>query len=213
MRDIYQISRDRMVREQLARRGIKDENVLRAMASVPRHVFLEEGLWPRAYEDCPLPIACGQTISQPYIVALMSEMLETRPGMRVLEVGTGSGYQAAVLNAMGLDVHSVEYHKELYSRVSKLFWDLRYDIRLKQGDGTRGWAEAAPFDRIIVTAGGPKIPDPLLEQLADPGILVIPVGAEKRSQVLARAYKAEGRIRIEHKERVAFVDLKGDHGW
>ncbi len=215
MYDIYQKSRDRMVREQLIPRGIVDEAVLRAMGTVPRHLFVDGALRARAYEDCPLPlIDRNQTISQPYVVALMSQMLDAKPGMRVLEVGTGSGYQAAVLDAMGLDVHSIECVKELYFRVSKLLMDLRYrGIRLRLGDGTLGWPEAGPFDRIIVTAGGPEIPAPLMEQLADDGILIIPVGADKRTQQLALVRKTGGRIYIEKKDRVAFVDLVGRHGW
>ncbi len=215
MYDIYQKSRDRMVREQLVPRGIRDEAVLAAMRSVPRHLFVDGALQARAYEDCPLPlIDRNQTISQPYVVALMSQLLEAKPGMRVLEVGTGSGYQAAVLDAMGLDVHSVECVRELYFRVSKLLMDLRCrGIRLKLGDGTLGWPEAGPFDRIIVTAGGPEVPAPLLEQLADPGILVMPVGSGRGNQVLRRVIKAGGPPRIENTIQVAFVDLVGRHGW
>ena len=210
----HKISRDRMVREQLAARGIKDTAVLDAMARVPRHLFVEEVLQARAYEDHALPIGYGQTISQPYVVALMSELLEASPGMRVLEIGTGSGYQAAVLDAMGLDVHSVERIRELHFRTSDFFWKNGFrGIRLKLADGTLGWPEAAPFDRILVAAGGPEIPTPLLDQLADPGILVLPLGTDKRSQRLVLARKQEGRIIQETRSPVAFVDLVGKHGW
>ena len=159
----------RMVRE-LAARGITDGRVLDAMSRVPRHLFVPEGLRSRAYEDCPLPIGYGQTISQPSTVALMSQMLETSPGMRVLEVGTGSGYQAAVLAAMGCTVYTVERLKELYQSARALLQqlDLRA-IHMQRSDGTLGMPAAAPFDRIIVTAGGPQIPRPLLEQLAVDG--------------------------------------------
>lgn len=203
-----------MVRDQILVRGIADPLVIEAMRTVPRHIFVEEALAAKAYEDHPLPIGHGQTISQPYVVAAMSEFLEARPGMRVLEIGTGSGYQAAVLAAMGLEVYTVERIRELYSRASSLFIKMRCrDIRLKLADGTEGWIEAAPFDRIIVTAGGPEVPGPLVDQLADPGILVIPVGADRRNQRLVIARKENGRVDIEKKDRVAFVDLVGSHGW
>ena len=208
------ISRDRMVRGQLVPRGITDAAVLSAMRTVPRHFFVEEALRGQAYEDRPLPIGFGQTISQPFIVALMSQLLECSPGMQVLEIGTGSGYQAAVLREMGAHVHSVERLRELHFRTSDLFRQLRYmDIRLKLADGTMGWPEAGPFDRILVTAGGPEIPAPLVEQLADPGILIMPVGGDKRAQRLVRLHKQAGRIRQETREGVAFVDLVGKHGW
>lgn len=208
------ISRDRMVREQIVARGISDPAVLHAMGTVPRHLFVEEGLIPRAYGDHPLPIGFGQTISQPYIVALMSQLLEAEKGMRVLEIGTGSGYQAAVLEAMGLDVYTVERLRELYFRTSSLFMRLRMlSIRMKLDDGTLGWPDAGPFDRIIVTAGGPEIPEPLIDQLADPGILVIPVGEGRAAQKLVQVRKTGGRVTMENKNAVAFVDLVGKHGW
>ena len=214
MRDLHQISRNRMVRDQLIARGIADDAVLRAMSEVPRHLFVEKAFIPRAYGDHPLPIGFGQTISQPYVVALMSELLEAEQGMRVLEIGTGSGYQAAVLNAMGLEVCSVERLRELYFRTSSLLMKLRYlSIRLKLDDGTLGWPEAGPYDRIIVTAGGPEIPQPLIAQLADPGIMVIPVGTDRRTQKMVRVRKAGGQMSTEEKGGVAFVDLVGRHGW
>lgn len=212
--DTFQISRDRMVREQLMIRGIRDEAVLSAMRKVPRHLFVESALHGKAYEDYPLPIGHGQTISQPFIVALMSQLLEAKPGMHVLEIGTGSGYQAAILSEMGLEVYSVERLRELYERTGGLLMRLRYrTIRLKLADGTEGWPESGPFDRIIVTAGGPSVPQPLLDQLADPGLMVIPVGIERRGQRLVRVRKENGTISQEDHERVAFVDLVGSHGW
>jgi protein-L-isoaspartate(D-aspartate) O-methyltransferase len=212
--DRFQISRDRMVREQLVARGIIDEAVLSAMGTVPRHLFVAEALASKAYEDHPLPIGLGQTISQPYIVAVMSQLLDARPGMRVLEIGTGSGYQAAVLAQMGLDVYTVERLRELYDRTSGLLMRLRYrSVRLKLADGTEGWPESGPFDRIIVTAGGPAVPPPLLDQLMDPGVLVIPVGGERRGQRLVLVRKEKGTVLREERERVAFVDLVGSHGW
>lgn len=208
------ISRDRMVREQIAARGIRDAAVLHAMGSVPRHLFVEEALVSQAYGDHPLPIGHGQTISQPYVVALMSELLEAEKGMRVLEIGTGSGYQAAILEAMGLDVYTVERLRELYFKTSSLFMRLRLlSIRMKLDDGTLGWPEAGPYDRIIVTAGGPEVPEPLIAQLADPGIMVIPVGAERASQKLVQVRKQGGRVSMDTKNAVAFVDLVGKHGW
>jgi protein-L-isoaspartate(D-aspartate) O-methyltransferase len=212
--DAYRISRDRMVREQLLPRGITDEAVLNAMRTVPRHLFVEEALLGQAYEDLPLPIGFGQTISQPFIVALMTQHLETAPGMSVLEIGTGSGYQAAVLRQMDLGVHSVERLRELHFRASDLFRRLRLmDIRLKLADGTLGWPEAGPFDRIVVTAGGPEIPEPLLRQLADPGLLIMPVGGDRRLQQLVRVRKKNGCLTRENMDEVAFVDLVGRHGW
>lgn len=213
-RNAQQYSRDRMLREQILARGISDPAVLRAMGTVPRHSFVEEALAAKAYEDYPLPIGFGQTISQPYVVARMSELLEASPGMRVLEIGTGSGYQAAILEAMGLEVYTVERLRELYFRTGKLFMRLRLtSIRMKLDDGTLGWPQEAPFDRIIVTAGGPEIPEPLVAQLGDPGILVVPVGATRSMQKLVRVHKRDGVISKEDKGSVAFVDLVGKHGW
>ena len=215
--DTFQISRDRMVREQLENSShapVTDSRVLAAMRKVPRHLFVEEALYAQAYANCPLPIGYGQTISQPYVVALMSELLLAAPAMRVLEIGTGSGYQAAVLAEMGLEVYSVERLRELYSRTSSLLMRLRYSkIRLKLADGTEGWPEQAPFDRIIVTAGGPEVPQPLLSQLADPGRLVIPVGSQRGKQRLVVVDKRNGSISQQSHDGVAFVDLIGSHGW
>jgi protein-L-isoaspartate(D-aspartate) O-methyltransferase len=203
-----------MVLEQLLPRGISDSGVIAAMGRVPRHFFVDEALWPLAYSDTPLMIAGGQTISQPYIVALMSELIRARPGMRVLEIGTGSGYQAAVLAEMGLEVYSVEFLRELHISAAALLRKLDYQrVRLKLGDGTLGWPEQAPFERIMVTAGGRDIPEPLLEQLADPGILVMPAGSRKRLQQLVTLRKENGRLIRENKGSVSFVDLVGRHGW
>jgi protein-L-isoaspartate(D-aspartate) O-methyltransferase len=208
------ISRERMVRDQIEARGIRDPNVLQAMLAVKRHLFVTEALYARAYEDAPIPIGHGQTISHPYVVALMSELLEARPGMRVLEVGTGSGYQAAVLAAMGLTVFSVERIRELFFATRELLQGLSVrNVHMKLDDGTLGMPEAAPFDRIIVTAGGPSVPPPLLEQLDNPGILVIPVGEQRRTQQLVRVRKDNGKIYKENKDAVAFVDLVGLHAW
>ncbi len=207
-------NRERMVREQIEARGVRDPAVLAAMRSVKRHLFVSEAFYAHAYEDNPLSIGYGQTISQPYIVALMSEMLEIRPGMRVLEIGTGSGYQAAVLAAMGATVFTVERLRELYFETRERLQRLGVrNVHMKLDDGTLGLPEAAPFDRIIVTAGGPSVPPPLLEQLDDPGILLIPVGKSRRAQNLVRVVKEKGRLREEKHTAVAFVDLVGSHGW
>lgn len=207
-------SRERMVREQLVTRGITNSAVLAAMQKIPRHLFVQEALQAQAYEDHPLPIGYGQTISQPFIVALMSQIINAEPGMKVLEIGTGSGYQAAVLAEMGLDVYTVERIPELHQHARQLLRDLGYTkVRTKLDDGTMGWPLAAPFDRIIVTAGGPGIPEPLADQLADPGIMAIPVGSSRREQELYLMKKLDGVLSYENYGRVAFVDLVGNHGW
>lgn len=210
----FKRNRQRMVADQIMARGIADERVLAAMSAVPRHFFVDEAMAAEAYEDHPLPIGLGQTISQPYVVALMSQLLEAAPGMKVLEIGTGSGYQAAVLSEMGLDVYSVERMRDLHLRTSALLRKLRYfHIACRLGDGTLGWPEEAPFERILVTAGGPFIPEPLLDQLADSGILLMPVGARARMQNLVRVHRQNGEIHREDLGAVSFVDLVGNHGW
>ncbi|MCJ2163649.1 MULTISPECIES: protein-L-isoaspartate(D-aspartate) O-methyltransferase [unclassified Pseudodesulfovibrio] len=206
--------RERMVREQIQGRGVTDKRVLEAMLSLPRHLFVEEALAYKAYSDSPLPIGEGQTISQPYIVALMSELLQIEPGMKVLEIGTGSGYQAAVLAHMGADVYTVERIKKLFYSARKRFMDMRmFSVKLKLDDGTMGWLDEAPFDRIIVTAGGPEIPEPLVDQLAHAGRMLIPLGESKRNQTLVLIEKQNGEITRTNKGSVSFVDLVGNHGW
>lgn len=203
-----------MVREQIESRGITDPAVLSAMRKVPRHLFVEEALRSQAYEDHPLPIGYGQTISQPFIVALMTAVLNVQPGMRVLEIGTGSGYQAAILAEMGAEVSSVERVQPLYSAALTRLNKMRYfSVHLKLDDGTMGWPEKSPFQRIMVTAGGPDVPPPLLEQLDESGILIIPVGARQRSQELIRFVRKEGKIMKANLGAVMFVDLIGAHGW
>jgi len=168
----------------------------------------------RAYSDSPLPIGEGQTISQPYIVALMSELLEVAPGMKVLEIGTGSGYQAAVLAKLGADVHTVERIPRLCASARERLLSLGlFNVHVKQDDGTLGWPSAAPFDRIIVTAGGPEVPQPLVDQLCEGGRLIMPVGPAKRSQSLVLVQKAACGVQQTNVCPVAFVDLVGRHGW
>ena len=202
-----------MVDEQLIPRGIHDLKTLEAMRKVPRHLFVEEAMKDQAYGDFPLPIGRGQTISQPYIVALMTQALGLKGHESVLEIGTGSGYQAAILSQVCAKVYTVERIDSLLVQARKIFDSLHYlNILTKLDDGTNGWLEYAPYDAIIVTAGGPKVPEPLLEQLADPGILVIPVG-DRGVQDLRRVIKKDGKIIEKTIEYVRFVSLIGDHGW
>jgi len=206
--------RERMVREQVMARGVTDKSVINAMGTLPRHLFVEEALAFKAYSDSPLPIGEGQTISQPYIVGHMSQLLEIEPGMKVLEIGTGSGYQAAVLAEMGAEVYTVERIKKLFFAARKRFMDMRmFNVKLKLDDGTMGWPDEAPYDRIIVTAGGPEIPQPLVDQLSDTGRMVIPVGDTKRNQTLVLIEKKDGKVTHTDKGDCAFVDLVGNHGW
>jgi protein-L-isoaspartate(D-aspartate) O-methyltransferase len=203
-----------MVKEHVAGKGVKDRAVLRAMSVVPRHLFVEEALQSQAYGENSVPIGYGQTLSQPYVVALMSSLLDVRPGMRVLEIGTGSGYQAAVLDAMGAEVYTVERIKQLYHTARKRLLDLRcFRVRTKLDDGTMGWPEQGPFDRIIVTAGGPKVPVPLIRQLAEPGVMLIPVGTERRSQTLLCIRRRDGKVYKQDMGPCGFVDLVGEFGW
>jgi len=206
--------RERMVNDQLKARGISDARVLAVMGELPRHLFVEEAMASRAYADSPLPIGEGQTISQPYIVALMSELLQVQPGMKVLEIGTGSGYQAAVLAKLGADVHTVERIPRLcVSARERLLSMGLFNVHVKQDDGTLGWPSAAPFDRIIVTAGGPEVPPPLVDQLCEGGRLLMPVGGAKRVQSLVLIEKTPAGVVQTDLGAVAFVDLVGKHGW
>ena len=209
----FEKARARMVEEQLIPRSIHDQKTLEAMRKVPRHLFVEDALKNQAYGDYPLPIGRGQTISQPYIVALMTQALGLKGHEHVLEIGTGSGYQAAILSQICEKVYTVERIDTLLVQARKVFDSLHYlNILTKLDDGTNGWPEYAPYDVIIVTAGGPKIPLPLLDQLADPGILVIPVG-DRGVQDLRLVTKKEGEIKEKTIELVRFVNLIGDHGW
>ena len=184
--DLFAAERARMVREDLAGRGVRDARVLSAMGRVPRERFVPAAHRDSAYADYPLAIGCGQTISQPYIVALMTELLRLRGGERVLEVGTGSGYQAAVLAELAAEVFTVERHAELSAAAGRLLGELGYaNVHLRLGDGTLGWPEEAPFAAILVTAAAPAVPASLKRQLADGGRLVLPVGSGFGQQLLA----------------------------
>jgi protein-L-isoaspartate(D-aspartate) O-methyltransferase len=208
-------NRRRMVDRDIAGRGITDPGVVAALGKVPREAFVPAGLVEYAYDDSPLPIAEGQTISQPYMVALMMEAAECKPGDRVLEIGTGSGYSAAALAEMGCEVFTIDRHPSLVEAAGERLRRLGHGtIHLKSGDGTLGWPEKAPFDAIIVTAGGPEIPDTLSRQLRTDGRLVIPVGREERFQrLIVRRRIGEDSFEDEDLGSVAFVPLIGAHGW
>ena len=205
--------RNRMVDEQLIPRGIKDPRVLSAMRRVPRHIFVGEAALEHAYGDHAIAIGEGQTISQPYMVGVMTEALDLHGDETVLEVGTGSGYQAAVLAELVMHVYSIERIAELAVRARRLLDGLGYqNISIKVFNGTLGWKEESPFDRIIVTAGAPEVPAALVEQLAEGGRLIIPVG-DRYSQMLTRVGKKAGEIIKTELFPCVFVPLIGEHGW
>ncbi len=212
MRD-FVLVRKKMVEEQLERRGIRDELVLATMREVPRHLFVSETMQAEAYDDNPLPIGEGQTISQPYMVAVMTELLQLQGVEIVLEIGTGSGYQAAVLSKLCKWVYTVERIHSLSEHAETVMKNCGYaNITFLVGDGTEGWPAAAPYDGIIVTAGAPRIPDTLIKQLRLDGRLVIPVG-DRFSQTLKRVIKTEEGTSIENHTGCRFVDLIGRWGW
>ena len=209
-------ARRAMIERQLLGRGIRDARVLQAMGSIPRELFVPEKLRAHAYDDRPLPIGDRQTISQPYIVAYMTELLSLKGSERVLEIGTGSGYQAAVLGKLAAEVYSIEILPALSGRAKTVLGRLRFDnILLKVGDGFFGWPEKSPFDAILITASAPKIPEPLWVQLREEGRLIMPLGEEGRAQKLIRATKSGGKQMIEEVSGVYFVPLtgaiRGDH--
>jgi len=205
--------RERMVDEQLARRGITDARVLDVMRRIPRHRFVEEGLTHGAYEDHPLPIVEGQTISSPYIVALMTALLELTGQEKVLEVGTGSGYQTAVLGALARRVCSIERLPRLAERARATLEALGVqNVWIRVGNGALGWPDEAPFDRILVAAGGPSVPPPLVEQLAEGGRMVLPVGSPE-DQVLTVVERVGGQTRTRQAGECKFVKLVGKYAW
>lgn len=205
--------RAEMVRKQIEARGISDRTVLAAMGNVPRHMFVSEALMDQAYGDFPLPIGEQQTISQPFIVAEMTQALQINREDRVLEIGTGSGYQAAILAEIAFRVYTIERIHSLLIRARTLFDRLQYhNIVTRLSDGTTGWLDESPFDAIIVTAGSPKIPDTLINQLAVGGRMVLPVG-DQHSQELIKLYKDENGIHQISLGGCRFVKLIGEHGW
>jgi protein-L-isoaspartate(D-aspartate) O-methyltransferase len=211
--DEYRSARERMVRSQLIPRGIRDPRVLKAMEKVPRHRFVGETFAGQAYEDRPLSIGHGQTISQPYIVALMTEALELTEHGKVLEIGTGSGYQAAILAELSEHVYTIERVEPLLERAGTILKELGYvNVTLKAFNGTIGWREHAPFDAIMVTAGAPDIPRPLLDQLAEGERLVIPVG-DRLTQQLLKVVREKNEFFKQDLGPVRFVNLKGTYGW
>ena len=209
----YNLSRERMVKNQLIARGIKDKRVLQVMGKIPRHLFIEDALYGEAYNDHPVPIGEKQTISQPYIVALMTEALELKGDENTLEIGTGSGYQTAILSELSSRVYTIERIKSLLRNARKLLSQLGYDnILFKAFDGTLGWKEYAPFDAIMVTAGAPHIAKPLIDQLADNGRMIIPVG-DRYSQELLKVVRKGSEFKQESLGGCRFVNLIGAHGW
>jgi protein-L-isoaspartate(D-aspartate) O-methyltransferase len=209
----YRLAREKMVKNQLIPRGISDPRLLEVMGKVPRHLFIEEALVGEAYNDHPLPIGHKQTISQPYIVALMTEALGLTGKEKTLEIGTGSGYQTAILAELSNTVYTVERIKDLLVKARTLLGELSYtNIFFKAFDGTLGWKDNEPYDAIIVTAGAPKIPQPLLDQLGEGGRLIIPVG-NRFSQELIKVTKKRGSYIEKNLGGCRFVDLVGIHGW
>jgi protein-L-isoaspartate(D-aspartate) O-methyltransferase len=212
--DAFALPRTRMVEHLRTHYRIADERVLEAMNRVPRHLFVPNAIQSQAYKDNALPIAGGQTISQPFIVARMSELLELKGRERVLEIGSGSGYQTAVLALVARKVFAVERLPGLAAESKERLLRLGYrNVSFKTADGTEGWESYAPFDAILVAAGGPEVPKPLIEQLNIGGRLVIPIGSEKGSQMLVRVTRTETGIKKENCGPCAFVPLIGEHGW
>ena len=212
--DGFKIPRERMVELLRSVTGIRDERVLSAMSHVPRHLFVPDALKSQAYKDNALPIAAKQTISQPQIVARMSELLELDEGATVLEIGVGSGYQTAVLGLIAKQVYGIERISELAQTAADRLLSLGYkNVRMKCSDGTLGWEEQGPFDGILVAAGGPDIPEPLLLQLKEGGRLVIPVGEDQSSQRLVRLVRSGDTFKRRDCGPCSFVPLIGEHGW
>src|SRR5690606_13552206 len=199
--------------ETIKRKGIQDPAVLQAINTFPRHFFFDSALHSHAYEDKAFPIGEGQTISQPYTVAFQTELLQIRPGDKVLEIGTGSGYQASILYLLGAVVHSIEYNKNLYLKAKQFLPKLGIKIKFYLGDGSKGLPEQAPYDKILVTAGAPAVPAALIDQLKEGGKLVIPVGDRTSQKMLRITKKTDQDIVQEEFDNFAFVPLLGEEGW
>lgn len=206
--------RQQLIQHGLSSRGLHDPRVLEAMGSIPRHWFVPEAFQAAAYEDRPLPIGCQQTISQPFVVALMTAALSVQPSDRVLEIGTGSGYQTAVLSRLAAEVYSVERHEWLAERAYGVLGKLGCrNVRFRVGDGTLGWVEYAPFDAILVTAAAPHVPPPLVAQLAPGGRMVMPVGTRRAQELVRLVRGRDGRLSTQVLQPVRFVPLIGSFGW
>ena len=203
--------RGKLVRK-LRQKGIREERLLAAIGNVPRHVFFDDALLGHAYQDKAFPIGEGQTISQPYTVAFQTEKLEIKPGDKVLEIGTGSGYQACILMEMGAKVYTIEYNRNLYEKTRDFLPELGYHPFFFFGDGSKGLPVRAPYDKIIVTAGAPIVPEALIDQLADNGILVVPVG-DREKQKMVKLTKRNGKLIKEEFDFFSFVPLLGEQGW
>lgn len=197
----------------LIEKGIRDERVLQAIQQVPRHFFFEKAFLEQAYQDKAFPIGEGQTISQPYTVAFQSELLQVKPGEKVLEIGTGSGYQCCVLLELGAKVYTIEYVRKLHDKARTMLPQMGYRAVFVHGDGSRGLPSYAPYDKIIVTAGAPTVPNELLRQLAVGGCLIIPVGDHRRQKMLRLTKESENRISKEEFDFFSFVKLRGAQGW
>ncbi|MGB3779599.1 MAG: protein-L-isoaspartate(D-aspartate) O-methyltransferase [Tunicatimonas sp.] len=203
----------RLLVKKIKSKGISDPYVLEAIETVPRHAFLDNAFQEHAYQDKAFQIGEGQTISQPYTVAFQTELLQAKPDDRVLEIGTGSGYQCSILVALGVEVYSIEYNPTLHRRAKAVLRQLGYRATLRHGDGSLGWPDYAPYDGIVVTAGAPTVPEALLEQLADGGRLVIPVGDRKQQEMLRLTKGRNGQVKQESFQGFSFVPLLGEDGW
>ncbi len=209
---MFETEREELIKK-LRKKGIRDENVLSAMLNVERHRFVQQAMISHAYDDVALPIGYGQTISQPYTVAVMTESLQLQKGSKVLEIGTGSGYQAAILYEMGMKVFSIERNENIYKKVQKFFDENEIRVVVRCSDGTIGWNEFAPYDGIIVTAGSPSVPENLKKQLAIGGQLVIPVGDRKQQSLVILHKVEDNRFATKEVPNFKFVPLIGKEGW
>ncbi len=203
----------KMLVQEVKRKGITDERVLKAMAKIPRHFFFDDAFLEHAYEDKAFPIGHGQTISQPYTVAFQTQLLRVKPGDKILEIGTGSGYQASILLELGAEVHTIEYNKYLFQETAHFLPKMGYKPHFYYGDGSKGVPAAAPYQGIVVTAGAPNVPQALVQQLAIGGRLVIPVGDGRRQLMMELEKTGENKVRKKEHMYFSFVPLLGKHGW